>query len=235
MLPWVVLDTAAIPGGGELRLKQRGTEFSIMLGAVELMNSRICASEEALATLACARIRSRQPPRMLIGGLGMGFTLRAALLALPDDARVVVAELVPAVVRWARGPMAELHGGSLTDPRVSIHEGDVGNLIRSEPSSYDAVLLDVDNGPEGLSREANDRLYDLSGLAAARAALMPGGVLAVWSSAPNQAFTSRLRKAGFDVDEVGVRAKGARGGSRHVLWLATNPGIRKGERFQSSS
>ncbi len=235
MLPWILLDTAAIPGGGELRLKQRGTEFSIMLGAIELMYSRISASEEALATLACARIRSRPQPRLLIGGLGMGFTLRAALQELPSDARVVVAELVPAVVRWAKGPMAELHGSSLTDPRVSIHEGDVGDLIKSKPASHDAVLLDVDNGPEGLSREANDRLYDLSGLAAARVALVPGGVLAVWSSAPNQAFTGRLRRAGFDVEEVGVRAKGVRGGSRHVLWLATNPGIRRGERSRSCS
>ena len=235
MLPWILLDTAAIPGGGELRLKQRGTEFSIMLGAIELMNSRISASEEALATLACARIRSRPQPRLLVGGLGMGFTLRAALQELPSDARVVVAELVPAVVRWAKGPMAELHGSSLTDPRVSIHDGDVGDLIRAELASYDAILLDVDNGPEGLSREANDRLYDLSGLAAVRAALVPGGVLAVWSSAPNQAFTGRLRRAGFDVEEVGVRAKGVRGGSRHVLWLATNPGIRRGERSRSCS
>jgi spermidine synthase len=130
--------------------------------------------------------------------------------------------------------MAELHGSSLTDPRVSIHDGDVGDLIRAELASYDAILLDVDNGPEGLSREANDRLYDLSGLAAVRAALVPGGVLAVWSSAPSQAFTSRLRKAGFDVEEVGVRAKGVRGGSRHVLWLATKPGTRSGERSRSS-
>jgi spermidine synthase len=235
MLPWILLDTAAIPGGGELRLKQRGTEFSIMLGAIELMNSRISASEEALATLACARVRSRPQPQMLIGGLGMGFTLRAALQELPSDARVVVGELVPAVVRWAKGPMAELHGSSLTDPRVSIHEGDVGDLIGSKPASYDAVLLDVDNGPEGLSREANDRLYDLSGLAAARVALVPGGVLAVWSSAPNQAFTGRLRRVGFDVEEVGVRAKGARGGSRHVLWLATNPGSARGERSRIGS
>jgi spermidine synthase len=235
MLPWILLDTATVPGGGELRLKQRGTEFSIMLGAIELMNSRISASEEALATLVCARIRSRPQPRMLIGGLGMGFTLRAALQELPSDARVLVAELVPAVVRWARGPMAELHGSSLTDSRVSLHEGDVGDLIRSQPGSYDAVLLDVDNGPEGLSREANDRLYDLGGLAAARASLVPGGILAVWSSAPNQAFTGRLRKTGFNVEEVGVRAKGARGGSRHVLWLATNPGTWRGERSRSGS
>jgi spermidine synthase len=222
MIPWCLLDTAAIPGGGELRLKRRGAEFSIMLGATELMNSRVSGSEEALATLSCARIRTLSRPRVLIGGLGMGFTLRAALAELPPDARVVVAELVPAVVRWAKGPMAELHGASLTDPRVSIHEGDVGDLIRSHRATYDAILLDVDNGPEGLSREANDRLYDTEGLRVARAALAPGGVLAVWSSGPNRAFNGRLRKTGFRVEEVEVRAKGARGGARHVLWMATN-------------
>jgi len=230
MLPWTVLDTAAVPGGGELRLKRRGAEFSIMLGAVELMNSRVSGSEEALATLSCARLRHRSRPRILIGGLGMGFTLRAALGGLGPDAQVVVAELVPAVIRWAEGPLSELHGNSLIDPRVSIREGDVGDLIRSGASTYDAILLDVDNGPEGLSREANDGLYDLSGLRAARAALAPGGLLAVWSSAPDRSFTSRLRKTGFDVDEVAVRAKGARGGARHVLWIATNPAARRDER-----
>ncbi len=194
-----------------------------MLGAVELMNSRVSGSEEALATLSCARIRSRPQARILIGGLGMGFTLRAALAELSSDAQVVVAEIVPAVIRWAQGAMAELHGSSLTDPRVSIHERDIGDLIKFEPSAYDAILLDVDNGPEGLSREVNDHLYDFSGLTAARAALVPGGVLAVWSSAPNLAFTDRLSKAGFDVEEVRVRAKGSRGGRRHVLWIATNP------------
>ena len=126
MIPWSLLDTAQVPGGGELRLKQRGAEFSIMLGQNELMNSRLSGSEEALATIACGRIRDRKAPRILIGGLGMGFTLRAALAALGPDARIVVAELVPAVVAWARGPMAEVFGDSLTDPRVSIREADVG-------------------------------------------------------------------------------------------------------------
>jgi spermidine synthase len=156
----------------------------------------------------------------------MGFTLRAALTELAPDAQVVVAELVPAVVRWAKGLMAELYGASLTDPRVSIREGDVGDLIRSHELAYDAILLDVDNGPEGLSRKANDALYDLGGLGAARAALAPGGVLAVWSSGPNRAFSGRLRETGFHVDELRVRAKGARGGARHVLWIATKPAIR---------
>jgi len=222
MIPWSVLDTAQVPGGGgELRLKQRGAEFSIMLDHNELMNSRLSGSEEALATIACEKIRRRKTPRILIGGLGMGFTLRAALVALGPDARIVVAELVPAVVAWARGPMAEVFGASLTDPRVSIREADVSEVIRSAAAAFDAILLDVDNGPEGLTRKANDALYDLKGLGGARAALRPGGVLAVWSSGPNPKFTWRLRKAGFEVEEVRARANGSRGGARHVIWIAT--------------
>ncbi|OCP38750.1 MnmC family methyltransferase [Ensifer sp. LC163] len=222
MLPWIQLDRATIPGDGdELRLKQRGSEFSIMLGSTELMNSRLSGSEEALATLSCERIAGRKNASMLIGGLGMGFTLRAALGALPDDARVVVAELVPAVVEWARGPMVDLHKGTLEDPRVDIHIGDVGALIRSKTAAYDAILLDVDNGPDGLTRASNDSLYNHTGLRAAKAALRANGVLAVWSSAPDSAFTRRLREVGFATDEVNVRANGKRGGARHVLWMAT--------------
>jgi spermidine synthase len=210
-----------VPGGGELRLKQRGAEFSIMLDHDELMNSRLSGSEEALATIACEKIRRHKTPRILIGGLGMGFTVRAALAALGPDARIVVAELVPAVVAWARGPMAEVFGTSLTDPRVSIREADVGEVIRSDAAAFDAILLDVDNGPEGLTRKANDALYDLKGLGGARVALRPGGVLVVWSSGPNPKFTWRLRKAGFEMEEVRARANGSRGGARHVIWIAT--------------
>jgi spermidine synthase len=225
MIPWILLDTAKIPGdGGELRLKKRGTEFSIMLGSNELMNSRLSGSEEALAKLSCLRIQGLERPKVLIGGLGMGFTLRAALAELGSEAQVIVAELLPAVVAWARGPMAEVFGDSLNDPRVSIHEGDVGRLIRSSRSAYDAILLDVDNGPEGLTSRANDSLYDIPGLGYARTALTPGGVLAVWSSAPNRAFTQRLRKVGFRVDEVGARAKRTGGGARHTIWIATKQG-----------
>jgi len=223
LIPWTLLDTAQIPGGGELRLMRRGTEFSIKLGQNELMNSRLSGSEEALATLACRRIQSRDKPRMLIGGLGMGFTLRAALAVLGPKAEIVVAELVPSVVAWARGAMAEMFGESLTDRRVTIREEDVSQIIRSARAAYDTILLDVDNGPEGLTRESNDALYDLKGLTAARAALRPGGVLAVWSSGPNPRFTQRLRKAGFDVNEVPVRANGPRGGARHVIWIAVRP------------
>ena len=222
MIPWTLIDTAPIPGGeGALRLMRRGAEFSIMLGNNELMNSRLSGSEEALATLSCERL-SRPAPRILIGGLGMGFTLRAMLAALADPkAQIVVAELVPAVVAWARGPMAELHGASLSDPRVSIQEADVGKLIRAGRAVYDAILLDVDNGPDGLTRAANDSLYHLAGLTAAREALRPQGVLAVWSSGPDRGFTQRLRKAGFGVEEIGTRAHGKRGGARHVIWIAT--------------
>ncbi len=197
MIPWSHLGTAQVPGGGELRLMRRGAEFSIKLGKNELMNSRLSATEQALATIACEKIRTRARPKILIGGLGMGFTLRAALVVLGEQARIVVAELVPAVVAWARGPMAKLFGDSLTDPRVAIRETDVGELIRAARSAYDAILLDVDNGPNGITREANDRLYDRDGLAAAYRALRPGGVLAVWSSAPDAKFTARLRKSRF--------------------------------------
>ena len=222
MIPWTLIDTAIMPdGGGELRLKQRGTEFSIMLGTIELMNSRLSGSEEALARLSHERIRTRSRPHMLIGGLGMGFTLRAALAELPLDARITVGELVPAVVAWARGPMAAVFAGCLDDARVTIREGDVGRLIQSATGDYDAILLDVDNGPEGLTRRANDDLYSVAGLREARKALRPNGVLSVWSSAPDAAFTRRLKQAGFVVEELSVRASTKGRGARHVIWMAT--------------
>lgn len=221
MIPWVQLDSARTPDGGqELRLKQRGTEFSIMLGTNELMNSRLSGSEEALARLSCERIAGRKWPSILIGGLGMGFTLRAALAALDGDAAVTVAELVPAVVGWARGPMSTIFGGCLDDPRVGIREADVGQLIRTQKAAWDAILLDVDNGPEGIVYKGNDSLYDAAGLAAASAALKPGGVLAVWSQGPDGGFTRRLKQAGFAVEEVNTRAHGKRG-ARHVIWVAS--------------
>jgi spermidine synthase len=220
MLPWIQIDTAKIPGGGELRLKRRGREWSIMLGTNELMNSRLSGSEQALASLAIDRIGGRPRARLLIGGLGMGFTLRAALSLAAPDAEITVVELVPAVVAWARGPMAELHGASLGDPRVRIVEGDVGAAIAAARAAYDAILLDVDNGPDGLSRPENDGLYSPRGLAEARAALSPGGVLAVWSAHADPAFTRRLKQAGFAAEEKPVRANG-KSGARHMIWLAT--------------
>jgi spermidine synthase len=221
MIPWIQLGAARVPGnGGELRLMRRGNEFSIMAGAIELMNSRQSGSERALADLALARLGERPAPRVLVGGLGMGFTLRAALARLGADAAVTVAELVPEVVAWARGPMADIHGESLADPRVTITLADVGVLIAEARAGFDAILLDVDNGPEGLTRAANDDLYDAYGLRQAATALTPGGVLGVWSVAPDAAFARRLAGAGYAVEELRVRANG-RGGARHVIWLAT--------------
>ncbi len=222
MIPWVKIDTARIPDSdGELRLMRRGAEFSIMLGSNELMNSRLSGSEAALAALAAKKIGAVKAPRVLIGGLGMGFTLRAALGALGSNAQIIVAELVPAVVAWARGPMADTFGESLKDARVEIREEDVAEVIGRHPRAFDAILLDVDNGPEGLTHKANDALYDVAGLKRAYTALRRGGVLAVWSSGPSATFSGKLRKAGFAVDEVAVRATGKGTGARHVIWIAT--------------
>jgi len=230
MIPWLHLDTATVPGGGQLRLMQRGAEFAIMAGATPLMNSRMSSSEIVLAEVACARLRGVRRARLLIGGYGMGFTLRAALAGLDKDASVTVAELVPEVLAWARGPMAELAAGCLDDSRVTIHDGDVGEAIAVARAGFDAILLDVDNGPDGLSRAANDRLYTVRGLEAARRALKPGGMLAIWSAAPSKPFTSRLQRAGFAVEEIQARANKGRG-VRHVIWVAANPGaVRQGRR-----
>jgi spermidine synthase len=221
MLPRILIDSAVLPGGGDLRLFQRGSEFSIMLGGNELMNSRLSGSEEALATLACQTLQSLPQARVLIGGLGMGFTLRAALECLRSDAVIIVAELVPAVVAWAQGPMASFHGDSLMNPRVVLVVADVARLISDCDLPYDAILLDVDNGPDGLTQSSNDRLYGLAGLGAAWAALRPGGMLAVWSSAPDAAFARRLAESGFTVEEHHVRAHRGRSGARHIIWCAT--------------
>lgn len=221
MQPWILIDTAPVPGnGGTLSLYRRGEEFSIKLArGGELMNSRVHGSEIALAEQIGARLSDCPRPRLLIGGLGMGFTLAAALRCVGDEAQVVVAELVPAVVAWNRGPLGGLAGHPLDDPRVKVREGDVARILRSEQAGYDAVLLDVDNGPEGLTRKENDWLYGGDGLNAAYAALRPRGLLAVWSAGPDREFVQRLQKVGFEVDEVRVRAHGSKG-ARHVLWFA---------------
>ncbi|GGE92415.1 spermidine synthase [Sphingomonas prati] len=219
MLPRTLIDSTEIAGGGTLRLIRRGDEWSITLANNELMNSRTSGSEVALATLGCDPVIRRRAPRVLIGGLGMGFTLRAGLSVLPMDAVVEVAELVPAVITWARGPLAPLHGDGLTDPRTRLFEGDVLVPIRAARGGYDAILLDVDNGPDGLSRAGNDALYDATGLRAAATALRPGGVLAVWSTAPDAGFVRRMATAGFAVTEHIVRANGPRGGARHIVWV----------------
>ena len=221
MTPWILLDSAQVPGnGGELRLYQRGDEFSIKLeGRGELIYSRVHGSEDALAEHTCARLSDCEKPRLLIGGLGMGFTLAEALRHIGSQAQVVVAELVPEVVTWNRGPLGKFAGNPLEDLRVIVHEGDVARIIDAEQQAYDAILLDVDNGPEGLTRKENDRLYDIDGLNAAYAALRANGVLAVWSAGPDQKFLQRLRKTGFEVEEIRVRSRGAKG-ARHIIWFA---------------
>jgi spermidine synthase len=226
VIPWEFIDSAQVPGtGGELCLYRRGDEFSIRLENCELMNSRVHGSEDALAELACARIAHRTCPRVLIGGLGMGYTLASALRLLGNDARVVVAELVPAVVEWNRGPLAHLAAYPLEDERVSIREIDVARMLKDKHRAYDAILLDVDNGPDGLTRQENDWLYTRSGLDACVGALRVGGVLAVWSAGPDRAFTKRVRQAGFKVEEVQVHARGSRRGGRHTIWIAVHGGL----------
>ena len=223
MSRWELMDTASIPNdGGELRLFKRDNEFAIRIAGSQndLMNSRTHGSEDALGTLACEPWRDKQAAQILIGGLGMGFTLAAALLSLPVDAEVVVAELVPGVVRWNHDLLGGCAGHPLTDERVRVKTADVRELINHASATYDAILLDVDNGPEGLTHPENDNLYSLQGLQAAYNALRGSGVLAVWSASPAPRFSSRLRKVGFSVDERRVRAHRGKG-SRHVIWLAT--------------
>lgn len=221
VIPWIELDTAPVPSSaGRLRLLRRDTEYLIMAGATPLMNSRQRGSEEDLSRLSIEAMGSRPAPRVLIGGLGMGFTLRAALAGLPPNASVVVAELVPAVVAWARGHMAPVFGTSLDDPRVDIRVTDVTRAISAGPL-WDAILLDVDNGPDGLTRDSNNGLYTVAGLRRSRTALHPGGVLAVWSSAPDDRFTRRVQAAGFGVAEHRVRARANGKGPRHHIWIAT--------------
>ena len=219
MIPWQELDRAPVPGGGELTLLRRGDEFSIRAGNQELMNSRMHGSEEALAERGCAGLERLRDACVLVGGLGMGFTVRACLDRLGPGARVEVAELIPAVVRWNRGPLAHLAGRPLDDARVHVFEEDVGEVIRAAREVYEAILMDVDNGPAALTSEANARLYGAAGLAEASRALAPGGTYALWSPADDRRFTERLRRAGFAVTAERVPARPG-GGGRHVLWLA---------------
>ena len=224
MNPWQLIGRAQTPGGGaELVLYQRGSEFSIKADNWELMNSRTYGSEEAMAKLGCQNLANHPGPRVLIGGLGMGYSVRTALDILGKDAQVVVAELVPAVVAWNKGVLAELAGRPLDDGRVELHEADVVQLIKSAGGSYDVIMLDVDNGPEAIVRKGNDWLYSMPGLATTYAALRRGGTLAIWSACPQPAFVRRLRSTGFEVDEVKVRASGKsnrKKGAHHVVWIA---------------
>ena len=223
MNPWKTLGVAQIPNnGGELKLSQRAEEFSIRLSGVrgELMNSRVHGSEEALAELGCAPLKSSLDARVLVGGLGMGFTLAAALKSVPPSAEVTVAELIPEVVEWNKGPLGDCAGQPLLDARTNVHVGDVADLLVDRTPRYDAILLDVDNGPEGLTHSDNHWLYSLEGLAAIYKTLHPEGILAIWSAGPDQLFTIRLKKARFNVSMHTVRASKGR---HHTIWLAQKP------------
>lgn len=219
MKPRELLSTAQIPGGDELRLFRRDTDFIIALGANELMSSRLSGSEEALANLTIDRLQT-EAPHLLIGGYGMGFTLRAALARLGPQARCTVVELVPEIIDWARGPMAALTAGCLDDPRVELIMRDVSRAIAAAERRFDAILLDVDNGPDGLTRADNEHIYSLLGLQEAKRALNPGGVLAIWSAAQDERFARRLKHAGYQVEEVMVRAGRGGKGARHIIWFA---------------
>lgn len=224
MIARELLGTAQVPGGEELKLFAHGRDFMIVLGHNELMSTRMYGSEEALANLTLDRLEGRRAPHLLIGGYGMGFTLRAALSRLGKDGRATVAELVPEIIQWARGPMAERTAGCLDDPRVRLVMDDVADAMLLAPEPFDAILLDVDNGPDGLVRAENNRIYSKAGLHNARRAMAPGGVLAVWSAAPDPKFRRRLEDVGFTVEEVEVRARvdkdGKGKGPRHVIWFA---------------
>lgn len=223
MLPRILLGTAVIPDTKtELQLFQSGELFSIKIpGRGDLMNSRVHGSEKALADLACEKLGNKAKPRLLIGGLGMGFTLAAALKAVGPNAKVIVSELVPEVVEWNRTLIGAPAGNPLSDKRSHVIVGDVADIIRQEPAGFDAILMDVDNGPEGLVRRENDWLYSAAGLRATRAALRPRGVLTVWSSSPDRAFSKRLQQAGFNVSERVVRPHRAGKGPRHHIWIGT--------------
>ncbi|WP_439547555.1 spermidine synthase [Sandarakinorhabdus sp.] len=221
MIPRELIGVAEVPGGPPLRLFRRGGDFMIVLDRNELMSTRMHGSEDALGTMACDRLAGHAAPHLLIGGYGMGFTLRAVLGRLGADARVTVVELVPGIIEWARGAMAAVTQGCLDDRRVTLTMGDVAAAMAQATAHYDAILLDVDNGPDGLTRAANDGLYSPQGLAAARQALRPGGVLAVWSASPDPAFARRVAHAGFAVETVPVRARANGKGATHVIWFAT--------------
>ncbi|MRI31692.1 hypothetical protein EOPP23_01615 [Endozoicomonas sp. OPT23] len=222
MNPWIELGTADIPNaGGQLKLSQRGDEFSIRLSGVrgELMNSRVHGSEEALSELGCAHLKSTADAHVLVGGMGMGFTLMAALKAVMPTSKVTVAELVPEVIEWNKGPLGACAGYPLNDSRTSVHQGDVVELFKDRKPAFDAILLDVDNGPEGLTQTDNHQLYSSQGVAAIQQCLKPKGMLAIWSAFPDEKFLGRLKKAEFQASMKMVRARPGKG-SRHTIFLA---------------
>jgi spermidine synthase len=220
MKAWELLGETSAPDGTDIRLTRRGGEYVILANSKPLMSSRLHGSEEALATLGCTEARRLERPRVLVGGLGMGFTLRAVLDVLPTTAVVVVAELLPAVIEWNRGPLGALAAHPLRDPRVRVEAADVGFTLRGNREHFDAILLDVDNGPAAFTVDVNAGLYDNSGVAAAYAALSPKGTLAIWSAWEDTKFEQRLRFHGFAAEVVGVRARLKKGGPRHTIFLA---------------
>jgi spermidine synthase len=225
MIPWTQLGSAQIPNnGGELKFSQRGDEFSIRLSGIrgELMNSRLYNSEKVLAELGCAYLNSTDNAQVLVGGLGMGYTLAAALKAVTSNSQVTVAELIPEVVVWNQGPLGNCANNPLKDPRTKVHIGDVRELLNIRQPTFDAILLDVDNGPEGLTQKGNNSIYSLQGLENIYKTLRPKGMLAIWSAGPDEQFTVRLKKAGFKADSRVVRARPGKG-SRHTIFLARKP------------
>lgn len=225
MIPWIHLGSAEIPnGGGTLKFSRRGDEFSIRLSGIrgELMNSRVYNSEKVLSELGCAHLSSSKNASVLVGGLGMGYTLAAALKSVTNSATVTVAELIPEVVTWNQGPLGECAGKPLEDARTKVHVGDVKTLLTAQKNAFDAILLDVDNGPEGLTHENNNWIYSIVGLENIYKTLKPKGMLAIWSAGPDHLFTARLKKVGYKVDTKMVRARPGKG-SRHTIFLAKRP------------
>ena len=222
MTPWETLGDAATPDGTRITLRRRGHEFLLLADGRSLMPSTITGSEKALAELGCRHIATRAGARVLIGGLGMGFTVRAALDVLPADARIVVAELVPEVQRWNEQWLGDLAGHPLRDPRVRVVIGDALATLRGDGDGFDAVLLDVDNGPAEFAAEGNDALYGPAGLYSIGRALRPNGVLAVWSAWDDRRFLRRLQSRGCGAKIARARGHGRRG-ARHYVYLATRP------------
>ena len=221
MIPWKLLSSTRTPDNkSELTLYQRDTEYSIRVNGLELMNSRMFRSEQMLAKLSCREVADRHKACVLIGGLGMGYTLSAALRSLHADADVLVAELVPSVVEWNQGVLGALADDPLEDSRVTVRIKDVVHVIRSSTSAFDAILLDVDNGPDSMAQEGNDELYSLSGVSMIHRALRPGGVVAVWSASPDSGFTQRLKTSSFHVIEHKVRGRTQKKGPVHTIWIA---------------